>query len=68
MSQVEVAELLGRHKSWVCRRLALLERLGLKARDELRVGLLSPTTARQLVRLPQGNQTEVLEAIRREAL
>jgi hypothetical protein len=26
LSQVEVAELLGRHKSWVCRRLALLER------------------------------------------
>lgn len=68
MSQVEVAELLGRHKSWVCRRLALLERLGSKARDELRVGLLSPTTARQVVRLPQGNQTEVLDAMRREAL
>jgi ParB/RepB/Spo0J family partition protein len=42
MSQVEVAELLGRHKSWVCRRLALIERLGSKARDDLRVGLLSP--------------------------
>ena len=27
LSQVEVAELLGRHKSWVCRRLALLEKL-----------------------------------------
>src|SRR5438094_7969467 len=66
MSQVEVAELLGRHKSWVCRRLALIERLGPKAKDELRVGLLSPTAARQIVRLPQGNQAEVLEAIRRE--
>jgi len=32
LSQVEVAELLGRHKSWVCRRLALIERLGAKAR------------------------------------
>ena len=62
LSQVEVAELLGRHKSWVCRRLALLERLGPESRDELRVGLLSPTAARQLVRLPQGNQREVLEA------
>jgi len=68
MSQVEVAELLGRHKSWVCRRLALIERLGPKARDELRVGLLSPTAARQIVRLPEGNQAEVLETIRREAL
>ena len=27
LSQSEVAELLGRHKSWVCRRLALLEKL-----------------------------------------
>ena len=68
MSQVEVAELLGRHKSWVCRRLALIERLGAKARDDLRVGLLSPTAARQIVRLPQGNQAEVLDASRREAL
>jgi ParB-like chromosome segregation protein Spo0J len=72
MSQVEVAELLGRHKSWVCRRLALLERLGSKVHDELRVGLLSPTTARQgpegTPRLPQGNQAEVLDAMRREAL
>jgi ParB/RepB/Spo0J family partition protein len=68
MSQVEVAELLGRHKSWVCRRLALIERLSQKARDDLRVGLLSSTAARQIVRLPQGNQAEVLEATRREAL
>ncbi|HEY6373427.1 MAG TPA: ParB N-terminal domain-containing protein [Candidatus Sulfotelmatobacter sp.] len=68
MSQVEVAELLGRHKSWVCRRLALIERLGAKARDDLRVGLLSPTAAREMVRLPQGNQTEVLDAVRRETL
>ena len=68
MSQMEVAELLGRHKSWVCRRLALIERLGPTARDELRVGLLSPTAARQIVRLPEGNQAEVLETIRREAL
>jgi hypothetical protein len=67
-SQLEVAELLGRHKSWVCRRLALLERLGANARDDLRVGLLSPTSARQIVRLPQGNQAEVLDTVRREAL
>lgn len=68
MSQVEVAELLGRHKSWVCRRLALIERLGPKAKDELRLGLLSPAAARHIVRLPDGNQAEVLDAVRREAL
>ena len=34
LSQVEAAELLGRHKSWVCRRLALLERLGDEAQAD----------------------------------
>jgi hypothetical protein len=68
LTQVEVAELLGRHKSWVCRRLALMERLAPQAKDELRVGLLCPTAARQLIRLPEGNQAEVLEVIRREGL
>lgn len=68
LTQVEAAELLGRHKSWVCRRLALLERLDDAARDELRVGLLGPTAARALVPLPAGNQIEVLACARREGL
>lgn len=68
LSQVEVAELLGRHKSWVCRRLALLERLALEAREDLRLGLLPPTAARALVQLPAGNQAEVLAVARREGL
>lgn len=68
LPQVEVAELLGRHKSWVCRRLALIEKLGEPAKDDLKVGLLSPTCARQLVRLPADNQEELLAVIRREAL
>lgn len=68
LSQTEAAELLGRHKSWVCRRLALLERLDEVARDEMRLGLLGPTAARSLVRLPAGNQIEVLGCARREGL
>jgi ParB-like chromosome segregation protein Spo0J len=68
LPQVEVAELLGRHKTWVCRRLALIEKLGEQAKEELRVGLLSPTCARHVARLPQGNQQDLLEVIRREAL
>jgi ParB-like chromosome segregation protein Spo0J len=68
LSQVEVAELLGRHKSWVCRRLALLEKLSDGVRADLEVGLVAPSLARQLVRLPAGNQAEVLAAARREAL
>jgi ParB-like chromosome segregation protein Spo0J len=68
LTQVEVAELLGRHKSWVCRRLALIEKLVTEARAELQVGLLTPTAARQLVRLPAGNQVEILGLVRREGL
>jgi len=68
LSQVEAAELLGRHKSWVCRRLALLERLCDAAQAELRLGLLSAGLARQLTRLPVGNQAAVLAAARRATL
>jgi hypothetical protein len=68
LSQVEVAELLGHHKSWVSRRLALLERLCTEAKEELRLGLLSPTAARPFTRLPAGNQAEVLDVFRRESL
>jgi ParB-like chromosome segregation protein Spo0J len=68
LSQSAVAELLGRHKSWVCRRLALLEKLAVDVRQEMEVGLLTPTVAREIARLPAGNQSEVLELSRREAL
>jgi ParB-like chromosome segregation protein Spo0J len=68
MSQVEAAALLGRHKSWVCRRLALLERLSPEAKEDLRLGLMSVSVARQVVRLPAGNQAEVLHMTRRDAL
>ena len=68
MTQVEVAELLGRHKSWVCRRLALVEKLADDAREDLRLGLLSATAARSLVRLPAGNQVDVLATLHRDEL
>jgi ParB-like chromosome segregation protein Spo0J len=68
LSQVEVAQLLDRHKSWVCRRLAFLERLCDEAQADLRLGLLSAGLARQLLRLPVGNQAALLSAARRQAL
>ncbi len=68
LTQVEAAHLLGQHKSWVCRRLALLERLSPAVVDDLRLGLLGPSLARQLVRLPAGNQEAVLTLTRRESL
>ena len=68
LSQVDVAELLGRHKSWVCRRLALLEKLSGVVRGDLELGLVPPSLARQLLRLPMGNQADILGVAQREAL
>jgi len=68
MTQVEAAHLLGRHKSWVCRRLALLEKLSVAVKEDLRLGLVGPSLARELTRLPTGNQEAVLALVRREAL
>jgi hypothetical protein len=68
MTQVEAAHLLGRHKSWVCRRLALLEKLSVAVKEDLRLGLVGPSLARQLTRLPTGNQEALLSLTRRETL
>lgn len=68
LSQVEAAQLLGRHKSWVNRRLAMLERLCEAAQEELRLGLLPPAMARQLTRLPMGNQPAALNTCREASL
>jgi ParB/RepB/Spo0J family partition protein len=68
LSQVEVAGLLGRHPSWVCRRLALLEKLVEEVRQDLRLGLVSARTARALVSLPAGKQSRLLRLIRAEGL
>jgi hypothetical protein len=68
LTQVEAARLLGRHKSWVNRRLAMLERLCEAAMEELRVGLLTPAMARQLTRLPRGNQAAALQTAREASL
>lgn len=68
LAQTEVAELLGHHKSWVCRRLSLVEHLDEQVQQDLRVGLVSLTMARELVRLPRGNQGEVAQSIWRHGL
>lgn len=68
LSQVEAAHLLGQHKSWVCPRLAFLEKLSDGVKEDMRLGLLGPALARQLVRLPAGNQEAVLALTRRQTL
>jgi ParB-like chromosome segregation protein Spo0J len=68
MTQVEVGKALRRDKSWVCRRLMLAERLEGALQDDIRLGLLSPTVARELARLPRGNQVRMAATIRAHEL
>lgn len=63
LSQVEIAALLDRHKSFVCRRLQLVERLGDEVLEHLKLGLINITIGRELARLPAGNQTKALATI-----
>jgi ParB-like chromosome segregation protein Spo0J len=68
LTQVEVGKALRRDKSWVCRRLLLAERLESVLQDDIRLGLLSPTVARELTRLPRGNQVRMAATIRAHGL
>lgn len=68
LTQVEIATLLGRHKSWVCRRVALIERLCDEAQNSIRLGLIPVSMGRDLARLPRGNQESLLETINKHHL
>jgi len=68
LTQAAVGQLLGRDKSWVCRRLKLAEALDSALQDDLRLGLLSATSARELARLPRGNQLQAAQAVREHQL
>ena len=68
LTQVQAAHLLGQDTSWECRRLALLEKLGVVMKEGLRLDLLDPALAGQQVRLPMGNQQAVLALTLRQTL
>ena len=63
LTQIEIAALLGRDKSWVSRRIALIERLSEDVQEDIRLGLISVITGRELAKLPRGNQREASDAI-----
>ena len=63
LTQVEIATLLGRDKTWVSRRISLVERLSEEVQEDIRLGLLSVMTSRELAKLPRGNQKEAADAI-----
>lgn len=68
LTQVAVGELLGKHKSWVSRRLLLAEHLCESVAEDVRAGLVTTTVAREIARLPRGNQPAVSAAIAKAGL
>lgn len=68
LTQIEIAALVGRHKSWVSRRLSLIERLNEEVQDDIKLGLLSAVMGRELARLPRGNQKRAAEAVLKHRL
>ena len=68
MRQPEIGERLGRHKSWVCRRLMLVESLTVEVQASVRLGLVAPRAAVALAALPRGNQTAASTVVARRGL
>ena len=68
LNQVEVASLLERHKSWVNRRVTLINSLAPEIIEDLQVGLLPPGSAMHLARLHTCNQVELSPVIQNHKL
>jgi ParB-like chromosome segregation protein Spo0J len=63
LTQAEIAALCSRHKSWVSRRIGLVERLHPELVESMKLGMLHPGAARRLLALPPGNQLEMAAVI-----
>lgn len=68
LGQPEIARRMSRHKSWVCRRLMLVEALDPAVQGDVRLGLLAPRAAVALSRLPRGNQHAASAVVIRRGL
>lgn len=68
LTQPQIAMLLTRHKSWVCRRLTLAEGLSDELTASVRLGLLCARVAVDLARLPRGNQDAVANVVARRGM
>jgi ParB family transcriptional regulator, chromosome partitioning protein len=63
LDQRSLAELTGYSRSWVSRRLSLIDKMDKEVSSEIMMGVLTSSHARALIKLPRGNQGEVARAI-----
>jgi ParB-like chromosome segregation protein Spo0J len=68
LTQLEVGALCSRHKTWVSRRIGLVERLHPELLESMKLGMLHPGSARRLLSLPPGNQLEMAAVVVHAAL
>jgi ParB family transcriptional regulator, chromosome partitioning protein len=63
MDQRQLSRLTGKSPSWVSRRLSLIGKLDQEIGADIRMGALSSSHGRALMRLPRGNQLAVAQVI-----
>jgi len=68
LTQPEIARRMRRHKSWVWRRLMLVESLEPMVQTDVRLGLIAPRAAVAVSRLPRGNQQAASAVVVRRGL
>jgi ParB family chromosome partitioning protein len=64
----DLAKLTGYSRSWVSRRLALIDKMDEEISSEIIMGTLTSSHARALIKLPRGNQGEVARVITNHGL
>jgi len=63
LDQRSLAELTGYSRSWVSRRLSLIDKMDESVGSQIMMGVLTSSHARALTKLPRGNQAKVARAI-----
>lgn len=63
MDQKQLARLIGRSRSWVSRRLSLIGKIDPEVAADFRMGEMTASHGRTLMKLPRGNQAAVAHAI-----
>ncbi|MBI5544019.1 MAG: hypothetical protein HY901_09040 [Deltaproteobacteria bacterium] len=68
LTQPQIGQRLGMHKSWVCRRLILAEGLNAELQAQVRLGLLCVRAAVELGKLSRDNQLKAAPVVVRRGL
>ena len=63
LSQQSLSTLTGYSRAWVCRRLSLIGKIDEEVASEIRMGTITSSQARALIKLPRGNQMDVARVI-----